>query len=152
MKKPSGLIFILFLGLGLQFGCSSLISHLIDTPKIEKKEIKVVALDFSKILLSIELLIFNPNSRDLPLENLKADLEINGQAFLSKTWSELPVLRGNEKTLVKLPLTLEWKQILNVGIKMTQLNSIPYHIKGSVRLKGFDIPFDEKGEFGLKGP
>ena len=141
---------VVLLSLMLMSGCSSLLSHFVEPPKIEKKELHVESVSFQKIDLSLDLLIENPNRMNLPLENLNAVLEVNDQPFLSKAWNELPVLKGKEKTLVKLPLSLEWKQILNVGLKMTQLHSIPYHLKGSVRVKGFELPFEEKGELSLK--
>lgn len=133
----------------LTCGCTSLLN--LKEPKIEDKELKVESYDERGLKLNLILGIQNPNDTDFPLKDLEADLSIDDQPFLQRTWKELPTLAKNAKTTVNLPLEIEWGRILTAGLKFATLHRLPYRLKGHLNVKGFSVPFDEKGELSQDG-
>lgn len=134
----------------LMAGCASLISQLVEKPRIENQDLSVTAVDLQKIDLDLILEIENPNAFDLPVEGLSADIQLYDEPFFQKTWDAIPSLLAGKKTVVKLPLTLRWDQLWKVGAQALRGTSVPYQLTGTVKVKGFNLPFTEKGKLELR--
>ncbi len=130
--------------------CTSLISQLVQSPKIASHHLLVSGFDLQKIELNLDLEIENPNAIDLPLEALHADLNLLNKPFLSRNWDHLPNLEAGKKTKVRLPLTLEWKDLWRIGANLFEIKKIPYALSGVAKIKGFEIPFRDHGQIDLK--
>jgi len=136
----------------MSVSCSDLLKQVVKSPVIDDRQVKVVGADLKKVDLELQLDITNPNSFSLPLEKLEANLDLYDKPFLSRRWQELPTLQPNQKTSVKLPLTLEWQQLLKIGTQLIGSRQMPYSIKGLVIVKGFNIPFNKQGTVDLEHP
>lgn len=139
--------FLFTLSLVFAVGCASLLN--LKEPRIEEKQIQVDSANLKSLKMSLVLGIQNPNAMEFPLKDLKAELSVDGQPFIQRTWNDLPVLRKNGKTTVKLPLEVDWSQMFEAGLKFATFQKLPYRLKGSVEIKGFTLPFDESGEISL---
>ena len=102
-----------------------------------------------KVDFEIDMDIFNPNGINLPIDSLNADLQLYNKPFLAKTWDKLPLLEAGKKTKITLPLSLEWKDLLRVGVNLLKMDHLPYSVKGQATVSGFNIPFTEQGFINL---
>lgn len=130
--------------------CSSWLSKIAEAPKIQNETLAVSRMGLQSVDLLLKMDVENPNSYDLPIENLQAELLIKDKSLLSKTWKELPTLSAKQKTHVELPFSLAWSDLYQVGLNLLKEQKVPYQLKGKLSVKGITVPFDEKGEVDLK--
>ncbi|MFN7728509.1 MAG: LEA type 2 family protein [Bdellovibrio sp.] len=142
--------FLVSLVLILGAGCSSLVSSVFKAPKISNESLQVEELGLQKIKLALKMDVQNPNGYDLLVENLKAEILVRDQRVLSQHWKELPTLIANKSTAVELPFEVAWSDLLNIGFNVLTDKEVPYWVKGTLSVKGLEVPFDEKGRIGLR--
>ena len=142
-------MFETFLGalIVVSVSCTSLVSKLAETPRIENQSVSVTGINLQQVDFSLEMEIRNPNSIDLPVQELQADLQVFNKPFLSKSWEGLPTLVANQTTTVKLPFSMEWKSLIEAGVSLWGgKRQVPYSVTGSAKVKGFNIPFQQSGQ------
>lgn len=136
--------------LPLFVGCSSLISSVVKPPKISNESLHVSRVSLQKVDLNLKLEVENPNGYELPLENLRAEVFVKDKTLLSKHWEKLPTLAAKGQTTVELPFEVAWSDLMSLGLNLLQDSEIPYRVKGTLSVKGLNVPFDETGAFKVK--
>jgi LEA14-like dessication related protein len=134
-------------------GCAAL------QPKLEQPKVKVAAL---KLLpaqgftqpIEVELLISNPNARDLTLRGISYTIGIENYDLLSGVTNDLPVLKAYEETPVNIVVTANVLQLVRLlehfGRKGIQ-NEVAYNFKAKLDFSAWlpALKVEEKGSIPL---
>ena len=136
--------FLIAMMLSLIFGCTSL-KKAIEPPKVKFQNISISNLSALYADLEITLSVKNPNNINFDVKNLKYALDINSKTVTTGTLKEKILVKGKETTMVKVPLRVEYKDILSSALMLFKKEGVPYLVKGSVQVGPFTIPFDDKG-------
>jgi LEA14-like dessication related protein len=149
---PLNFRFYFFVGfvLILSAGCSSLVSSVFTAPKISNETLQVGEVGLQKVKLNLKMDVQNSNGYDLPVENLKADILVKDKRVISQHWKTLPTLIANKSTTVELPFEIAWSDLMNLGLNVLTDKEVPYRVKGTLSVKGIEVPFDEKGSIALR--
>ncbi len=124
--------------------CSSL-KKIVEPPKVKLEDVKVNKMAISGIELDIVLEVLNPNNIDFDVKNLTYSLDVNDKQVTSGKLKEKVLVKGKEKTLVSVPLTLKYTDILSSALMLLKQEGMPYRVKGSAEIGPFTIPFDDTG-------
>lgn len=115
-------------------------------PKVTDAALEVGQASLDDVSLILKLEVENPNSVDVKIESIKADVTITGVEPMSLKSDESVVLKAKSKTKTKIPLNLPWKNALVISGKVLEKKSIPYKIKGTARIAGKETPFEHAGQ------
>lgn len=124
--------------------CSSF-KKIIESPKVKLENVKISSLAVSGVNLDIILEVINPNNIDFDVKNLTYSLDVNDKLVTSGKLKEKVLVKAKEKTLVAVPLTLKYSDILSSALMFLKQEGMPYRVKGSVEIGPFTIPFDDTG-------
>lgn len=125
-------------------GCSSL-EQVIKPPKVEFQDINITNLSALNADLEITLSVNNPNNINFDVKNLKYSLDIDSKTVTTGTMSDKVLVKAKQTTNVKIPLRVNYKDILSSALMFFKNGGVPYLVKGSVQIGPFTIPFDDKG-------
>lgn len=144
--RTNSLSFSVFLfALLLTFsGCSTILKQIVETPKIQNQKLDVKKISLESVELDLVVDLLNQNSFDVPLENLEFTILVDGKDLSSKKIDKLSTLAAKKTTQVKVPIELKWTRLWELGFNLLKAQEIPYEIQGTIKAKGFEIPFDEK--------
>lgn len=140
MLKNTTLIMALFL-----FASCSSFKKIVQPPKVKLENVKVNKMAASGVDLDIILEVINPNNIDFDVKNLTYTLDVNDKTVTSGKLREKVLVKSKETTLVSVPLTLKYSDILSSALLYFQKEGMPYRVKGSVEIGPFTIPFDDDG-------
>ncbi len=125
------------------FSCTTL-SNIFKEPKVTFGDVRVNKLDFSEITLDFSFFVDNPNSVSLEMEGFEYDLEIEGGSFI-KGKNEKPLkIEARDKSIVTLPLTVNYKDMYEVYTNTKGKDQIGYKIK---TVFTFDLPVFGKSSY-----
>lgn len=95
--------------------------------------------------------VTNPNSYKIGVERLTYRLTVNGQDAGGGTIEAATSLPGKERTLVRLPLTLDWDKLQSAGVGLLMLKGIDYAVDGEITfstpLGRFHRPYRHEGRY-----
>lgn len=92
----------------------------------------------------------NPNEKDFEIDQIKYDLELNGKPFTQGIYSEKVKLASQSTVVVPLPVRIQYKDLMLSLTDYLQKKSIPYKLKGVVKVGLISVPFDDSGVVELK--
>jgi LEA14-like dessication related protein len=125
----------------------------------EKPDIHVVSVGVKTMTkeaqeLRVRLKVVNPNTIALPIEGINYTVLVNGESFARGETTESITVPARGASDVEVPVVLDLKGGLGGVLTLGTLLSggIDYRVSGNVRtgITFFrNIPFDEKGKFGL---
>jgi LEA14-like dessication related protein len=141
--------YTLYLIFSVFVGCSGLKS-LVEAPKVDLSQVRISNLSGSYADLEIMLEVFNPNKIDFDVKNLNYALDINSKTFTSGTMKEKVLVKGLEKTQVRLPIRVAYKDIVSSMLMLLKKDGLPYKVKGSAEIGPFMVPFDDVGNLTSK--
>ncbi len=136
--------FLIAIMLSLFFGCASL-KKVIEPPKVKFQTINISNLSALYADLEITLSVENPNDINFDVKNLKYSLDINSKTVTTGALKEKVLVKGKDTTMVKIPLRVEYIDILSSALMFLKKDGVPYLVKGSIQVGPFTIPFDDKG-------
>lgn len=145
--------FLLSAAILLLAGCDGL-SLGLEAPKVSLADIRLVGGGLLEQHFLLTLRVFNPNDREIPVDSLSFQVELNGMEFARGASHRPVVLQPLGDTLVEVEGISNLASVLDQlrGLKPGPDGSggIPYRIHGSLRSgsRGV-IPFDRKGEVAL---
>lgn len=145
--------FFLVIGAVALTGCGGLTLGL-DAPKVALSDIRLVGGGLVEQRFLLTLRVTNPNDRDLEVDTLSYEVELNGEPFAHGTRHSPFTLRALDDTLVEV------EGVSNLAALLDQLQgllrgpngpeALPYRIHGRLRSGSFGfLPFDRKGEIRL---
>ena len=144
------LLWLVFL-VTLVSGCASL-SWMEEKPRVDVVNIVPKEMRLMEQTFLMELRIQNPTDRDLDINGLAFDLEINGQPFASGVSSQSLKVERLSTEILQVEAYTGLASILRQLTEMmkgSHTSGFKYRLKGSIYLgsPSFRIPFDETGEF-----
>jgi LEA14-like dessication related protein len=143
--KESSLIKLLFIiSLLVVASCSSM-KEMIKSPKVDLSQVRISNLAGSYADLEIMLAVFNPNTMDFDVSNLKYALDINSKSITSGTMKEKILVKGLQKTYVNVPIRVAYKDLVSSVMMFLKAEALPYKVKGSAEIGPFTVPFDSTG-------
>lgn len=100
----------------------------------------------------LQLRVTNPNDRDIPVDGLAFEVELNGMHFASGVSNQAVTIPRLGEALLEVRATSnlasfmrQWRDLEKGG-----RSGLDYRIKGSLRVSGYGaVPFDHKGEVAL---
>lgn len=133
-------------------GCAGL-SPEIEAPTVTIADVGVGSVGLFEQQINLRLRIQNPNARDLKVDGIAFDFEINDQLLAQGVGNRAVIVPryGYEFMTVGA--------VSNLGAVIKQFGALAraeqpgfkYRIKGTLSLHGSRIPFDRSGEFDLGG-
>lgn len=137
--------FFVYFSLVITFvGCSSL-KKAIEPPKVRLEEVRISNLSLLAMDLEVVLGVENPNNIDFDVKNLKYTLDVNSKNITSGTLKEKVLVKSKTKTVVSLPLSVQYKDILSSAMMLLQNDGMPYKVQGSAEIGPFTVPFSDDG-------
>lgn len=128
----------------LAFSCSTL-KKIVEAPKVKLENVKVSKMAMTGVELEISLAVQNPNNIDFDVKNLSYTLDVNDKEITSGKLKEKVLVKGKQKTVVSVPLTVKYSDLLSSALMFIKQEGMPYRVKGNVEIGPFTIPFDDKG-------
>ena len=128
-------------------GCTGLRN--LEPPEVVVTAIRPVDATLMEQRFDVDLRIYNPNNRDLSVEGVDFELDLNGKRLArgaGATDLDLPRL-GEAETTVRVSSSFLGlaRQLMSVGDTQT----VSYRMKGRIHLRGGGaVPFDKSGELG----
>lgn len=151
MRRPSDRkAWAIILGtvlLSLVHGCAGLRN--LEPPEVVVTAIRPVDATLLEQRFDVDLRIYNPNNRDLGIDGVDFELDLNGERLArgaGATDLDLPRL-GEAETTVRVSSSFLGlaRQLMSAG----QDSAITYRMKGRIHLRGGgSVPFDRSGELG----
>ena len=129
-------------------GCAGLRN--LEPPDVVVTAIRPVDATLLEQRFDVDLRIYNPNNRELSIDGVDFELDLNGERLArgaGATDLDLPRL-GEAETTVRVSSSLLGlaRQLMSAG----QDNAITYRMKGRIHLRGGgSVPFDRSGELGV---
>ena len=117
-------------------------------PEIRSAQARVIVLDFPRVRIGVDLVLFNPNSRAVPLEGLDVDLNVEGIAVARTSLAQPVVLRALDTTPVSLDTSGHLGAALAGVVRSLEGGSrvLRYELVGNARLAdGSQFPFRRTG-------
>ena len=126
-------------------------------PVIKFDDFKVDNLSFSGADLNLELVVENPNSFDLIMNNFNYDLNINSKTWAKSTMNKKTKIPKKGKTVIAIPVSLKFSTMgRSVYKSFTSRKPLEYNLTGKMNLdtslpimKNLDLPINRKGKINL---
>ncbi|MET0122083.1 MAG: LEA type 2 family protein [Candidatus Thiodiazotropha sp. 6PLUC9] len=106
-------------------------------PTAEVKGVKLSGLDIDGIDLIFDLQVDNPNPVKIALDRLDYDLKLSNHSFLKGEQGMGVSLAANGPSQVKLPVRMEFEQLLQQYGQLLKQDEVPYEIDLGL---GLDVP------------
>jgi LEA14-like dessication related protein len=131
-------------------GCNALPPPDLKTPRIAVSDVSVRDLGLSELRFAVTVRADNPNDVEIPLSNLKFDLDLLGRPFAQGAADDarlrLPARATRE---VPIEFTVPTARILDLfaAARSAGLSNLSYRLKGSANWGSspFSIPFERSG-------
>lgn len=117
----------------------------IQPPKINLEDVRVAGMSFLNMDLEVVLGVENPNNIDFDVKNLKYSLDVNSKTVTTGTMKDKVLVKSKTKTVVSLPIKLQYKDILSSAVMLLEKDGMPYKVQGSADIGPFTIPFSDNG-------
>jgi LEA14-like dessication related protein len=138
---------------GIQWGCSAIPPLNLKSPELAFSDLSISDIGLDKIKFVVTVAAQNPNDVDIPLSNMKFDLNLletsvgTGQALKDVN---LPKKGSAE---VPIEFTVGTSQLLGLlkQVNFRDLGKLSYSLKGSANWNNgpFSIPFERKGDLSM---
>jgi LEA14-like dessication related protein len=125
------------------------------SPTLSFSDLALKDINFSEIKFQVVVKADNPNDVDIPMSNLKFDLNLLGQPFATGTGAgtgNLNLMRLPRKASADLPInfTVSTSRVIDLlrKVKFNDWASLSYQLKGSANWGEsslFSIPFERQG-------
>ncbi|MCK5145329.1 LEA type 2 family protein [bacterium] len=153
MKRPVVLFLLLMLGIFSSCSYQELMEAVnVQKPTAKFRGVSLAGLSFETVDLLFEFDVQNPNGIGLSMANMDYDLKINEQSFISGNQPQGITIPAHGGNVIKLPLTLKFKDLYQLGKGLKDQDSTAYDlacgfsfevpILGEVR-----IPLQKSGHF-----
>jgi len=129
--------------------CTTL-EQLIQPPQVKVETINIADFSFSDITLEFGLLVNNPNAFAVDLEGYTYQLAIEGKEMLSADENRSLTINSAEKSMIKLPVKVNFKKVFELAKDSRNLDSLSYELTGNLKpgglLSAFSLPFRRAGQ------
>lgn len=120
-------------------------TQLTEPPKVTLQQVQLQNATLTEADLNISLNVENPNKVEVLVKNLKYSIDVNNKHLTSgNLQQEIRIAAQGNKDLT-VPLKLKYSDVMASALKFFDSGGLPYHIKGSVDIGPFNVPFNENG-------
>lgn len=135
------------------FSCSlsrQILEGVLSPPNVHIEHVQVTGLDFSKVSLLLDLMVSNPNTFDVNLEQIQYSfyLEESQTALFSSAVKEAISVTAGDTSSLSFPVDIAFSSIKNMDFKATNMR---YRIQGEAKVKTImglvKVPVDYSGTF-----
>jgi LEA14-like dessication related protein len=121
--------------------CAEMINILnqanIQKPVVNLSDVKMTGLSFDSVDLLFHIDIDNPNNVGIKLAGFDYDLQIEDNSFINGKQDNGLAIKANGSEIIKLPLTLKFKDIYNTFSIVKDLDSVQYKLNSGL---SFNLP------------
>ena len=151
-RAPFLQLFVVLASCAVFAGCAAL-SPEIEAPIITIADVGVGSIGLFEQQINLKLRIQNPNDRDLKVDGIAFDFEVNDQLFAQGVGNRAVIVPryGFEFMTVGAVSTLSAVIKQFSALARAEHPGFRYRIKGTLSLQGSRIPFDRSGGFDLGG-
>lgn len=159
--KPTAFIARPWQLLGLLMVFFHLAGCALSGPKLEKPSVKVAALKLLPATgfaqpIQVDLLIANPNGRDLSLRGISYSIGIENYDLLTGVSNQLPALKAYQETSVSVVVTANILQLVHLLEHLGKSglgDKVSYNFKAKLDFSAWlpAMNIEEKGEIPLRG-
>ncbi|MFO1152425.1 MAG: LEA type 2 family protein [Rhodospirillales bacterium] len=133
-------------------GCSSLIGPDVKPPEVTVESAGLTRPGIVTQEVTLGLDLQNREHRDLAVDSISFDVDVNGQRMGSGVLLKSFVLPADGSVRIDVPVKVATSDLLTAMGRLGSEKTIAYTLDGQLRLAGGDkgeVPFTEKGELAL---
>jgi LEA14-like dessication related protein len=137
----------------VQFGCNVIPPANLKSPEMTFSDLSISEFNFEKVKFVVTMAAKNPNDTDIPLSNMKFNLNLLETAVGTGAALKdinLPKMGTSE---VPIEFTIGTNQLLSIlkQVNFRDLTKLSYSVKGSANWNNgpFTIPFERKGDLSM---
>ncbi|RMH72686.1 MAG: hypothetical protein D6675_04025 [Gemmatimonadetes bacterium] len=146
--KPNMMILVGSILVVMLAGCTA-IEQLIQKPTVQFKDVKLKDPSLFDATFVFAFEVHNPNLIGGSISQLTYDFDVNGQNFLEGVLDQGISIPAGGSSVVELPLQVEYLGFLNSVADFVHKDAVPYDLKGTFRVLGFDIPYRKTGSIDI---
>lgn len=133
----------------LTAGCASLPVGL-DAPQVSLSDLSLQGGGLFEQRIGLVLRVVNPNRRELAIDGMSFELELNGKKFARGVSDRSLSIPGLGEALVDVSAVTSLGDVLRQLGSLGERRGIDYRLHGKVLMSGFgSLPFERKGELSL---
>ena len=130
-------------------GCASLPVGL-DAPQVSLTDVSLQGGGLFEQRIGLVLRVANPNRRELAIDGMSFELELNGKKFAHGVSDKSLSIPGLGEALVDVSAVTSLGDVLRQLGSLGDRRGIDYRLHGKVLMSGFgSLPFERKGEVSL---
>ena len=141
--RYSALISVLSAVMLLLFSCSTL-KNIFNEPEVSFDKAEISGISFQDITLDFSFIVDNPNSVGIEMAGYSYELLIEGNSLMKGETIEPLRIEADDRSTVKLPLTLSYKDLYSMFDDIKGKDQIAYKI---TNVFTFDLPVFGKASF-----
>ena len=121
-----------------------------EPPVLTTRDATVTRVDVNGINVVVRMSAYNPNRIGLDVQNVTAQLLLDGQYDLGTATIQNPVtLAPRAHTPIEVPIAMRWSNVGLVGLAAATAPTFPFVAQGTVRIGGpkiaIELPFRAEG-------
>lgn len=154
MNRTLFSLFVFCTSLLFLSGCEQLntaaLKSVVKEPAVSVENFSVTGFDLDSVALSLKLKVDNPNNYALALSGYDYEVGFNGRKFFDGSTDEGFKVPALASSVVEVPLTIGFSQIMKMLKEMGDDNQLKYNVKTNMRLDApvlnlFAIKADKDG-------
>lgn len=146
MKRLALLISLVFVT-----GCSYFQNRYGQKPEIDLAKIYFQDTTPLSTTMVFVLSVKNPNKIDLNVDGMTYEIQVDGKEFAKANNDKKTKIPAGETAMLEVPLPVNFLKAIDGIAKVIGGQDVGYEIKGTAKVSGFSIPFNEKGQFNMNG-
>lgn len=131
--------------------CATLGRQAFREPVVTFRDIQVEGLGLTGGTLDVILSVYNPNGYRLDATRVRYNLLVGDTPLGGGVLDSRFTVRAGDSTIVKLPVTLDYKGLSAAGKELMAKGSVDYRVRGDVTVAtgagSFTVPYDRTGRF-----
>ncbi len=138
--------------LALTAGCSSLSGSGVKPPDVAIEGVSLTRPGIVSQDLTLSLRVDNRMARDIAIDSVSVDLDVNGQRLGSGMLLQAFTLPAAGALTIDVPVKVRTADLLDALVRMGNDSKLSYTLDGRLRLAGADegsVAFGDKGELAV---
>ena len=122
----------------------------LDAPQVSLSDVSLQGGGLFEQRIGLVLRVVNPNRRELAIDGLTFDVELNGKKFAHGVSDKALTIPGLGEALIDVSAVTSLGDVLRQLGALGERRGIVYRLYGKVLMSGFGaLPFERKGEVSL---
>ncbi len=139
----------LILAMVLTIGACASLEQLIQKPEIDFESLGTQNLSLSEGTFLFRFSVSNPNPVGVGVDDIRYDLDINGENFISSRLAQGLHLAASGSTPMEIPVTINYMDVFKSLSRFLQSDALDYRLTGSAGVGPLRIPYRTSGKIDL---